>query len=107
MVTLDCHEIRPLRLSVQSRAGEYFPAKSGGKIFLLNPLTGRIFAVSFRRRKRGAGFNNPVPFPSAPFYGKTGSAGWAAIIGFCGASPAPRPPPKSKRAKGVVKWNVE
>ena len=73
------------------------------KISTLIPLTVWIFAVAFRRRKRGTGFQKSrSPFPSAPFYGKTGSTTTAVAVSFCGAArPAPPASTKEQNEKSV------
>ena len=71
------------------------------KISTLIPLTVWIFAVAFRRRKRGTGFQKSrSPFPSAPFYGKTGSTTAPVADSFCGAArPAPPASPKEQNGR--------
>ena len=70
------------------------------KISTLKPLTVWIFAVAFRRRKRGTGFQKSrSPFPSAPFYGKTSSTTMAVAASFCGAA-RPAPPASPKEQNG-------
>jgi len=78
-------------------SGSIFPQEYGGKISTLKPFTSQFFAVLWLCRKRGAKNDISTPFPSAPFYGKTGNSGLAATVAFAVAlPPRPRPPLKSK-----------
>lgn len=79
---------------------------SQGTGYTLKPIDCPDFCRTIALPKTGSKSKKKLPpFPSAPFYGKTGSALLVLFVSLCGPSPAPRPPPKSRKGERRCQWD--